>query len=145
MITIKGKLSYIESEGVYISRLTNHNKLNYPQLLHEEISNELQNEYKLDLTVYDEDMVLVFNYKLPNVQISFNYCKDLLNDEELLDSQIKLECGMLECEQDWFGYSAYTICAFYAEHFKLGGHDLEEIFKTYVGYYVTIYIEVLDR
>lgn len=65
-------------------------------------------------------------------------------------NQILLSIGALDIFQEWYGYSEWTIMGYDVENFKLisedgGEHDLEKIFKSYIGKYVHIVIDILEE
>lgn len=52
--------------------------------------------------------------------------------------------GSIDIAVENIGYSEYTITGYSTENFKLGGHDLEKIFSSYIGKYVCIIIDKND-
>lgn len=94
----------------------------------------------------DED----FSNSIDNIYIEKNVSMQLFvsDKEESLDSikeRIALDSmGLLKYQVNWYGYSEYTIMGFNIETFKLGGHDMFEIIKSYEGKYVYLVIDKVE-
>ncbi|BBM17686.1 hypothetical protein G15_3457 [Enterococcus avium] len=64
---------------------------------------------------------------------------DQIREYIVLDSM-----GLLEFQENWYGYSTWTIEGFNTETFTLGGHDILEILENYKGKFVYLVIDKLQ-
>lgn len=52
--------------------------------------------------------------------------------------------GLLEYQEDWYGYSTWTIEGFEIDTFTLGGHNILEIIKTLENKYIYLIIGMVE-
>lgn len=64
---------------------------------------------------------------------------DDIKEKVILDSM-----GLLEFQEDWFGYSTWTIEGFCVETFTLGGHDMLEIIKSLKDKFIYLVINQIN-
>ena len=64
---------------------------------------------------------------------------DQIREYIVLDSM-----GLLEFQENWYGYSTWTIEGFNTETFTLGGHDILEILENYKGKFVYLVIDKIS-
>lgn len=86
---------------------------------------------------------------IPRVSFRVHYSDEKCTLEEALDKHILMSVGELDIYRQWYGYSEWTILGYDLINFKLvsedgGEHDLKEIFKSNVGKYVHILIDILE-
>lgn len=79
---------------------------------------------------------------IKNVQLQIYSTDKMTTLKEIKEKHLRKLIGDLDIEVDWVGYSEYTITGYDTVNFKIGNHNLEEIFKTYIGKYVIILIDV---
>lgn len=61
--------------------------------------------------------------------------------EEIKQNALLDAMGMLEFQENWYGYSSWTIEGFNTETFKLGGHDILSILEQHEGKFVYLVID----
>lgn len=86
---------------------------------------------------------------IPKVAMRIYYADEECSLEKAETNFILSSIGCLDIYQVSTGYSEWTILGYDVQNFKLiskdgGGHDLKEIFKTYIGKYVHILIDILS-
>lgn len=145
MIHIEGKLMF-DGDGVKTQE--------HFCSLAEDIETELRKQYKKcdksksDVSEYDDQVeASIF---IPKVSFRAYFSDNQCSLEEAENNQILFSIGALDIFQEWYGYSEWTILGYDVENFKLvsedgGEHDLEQIFKNYIGKYVHIVIDVIEE
>lgn len=68
--------------------------------------------------------------------------QEKLND--VIEKKVLASIGELDLYSEDFGYSEYSILGYNILNFTLGGHDLNEIFKSYNDKYIHIIMELMD-
>lgn len=96
----------------------------------------------------DEGMIDV-SMNIPKVAMRIYYSDDKCSLEEAQSNFILSSMGCLDVCQVATGYSEWTILGYDVKNFRLtsedgGGHDLTEIFKSYIGKYIHILIDVVE-
>ena len=143
MIHIKGEL-YDDGDGVAISGKYGSLAENIAKAITENLK-----EYELSKLDTDEDKTQVeASVFIPKVSFRAYFSDNECSLEEAENNQILLSIGALDIFQEWYGYSEWTIMGYDVENFKLisedgGEHDLEQIFRNYIGKYVHIVIDIL--
>ncbi|MBE9390144.1 hypothetical protein [Vagococcus salmoninarum] len=64
---------------------------------------------------------------------------DDIKEKVILDSM-----GLLELQEDWYGYSTWTVMGFNVETFTLGGHDILEIIKSLKDKFIYMVIKQIN-
>lgn len=145
MIHIEGKL-YDGGDGVEIQ--------DYCGSLAEKMASEIWSAYpkckKSKLDVDEDNDQIEASLFIPRISIRAYFSDEKCSLEDAEMNQILLSIGALDIFQEWYGYSEWTIMGYDVENFKLisedgGEHDLEKIFKSYIGKYVHIVIDILEE
>ena len=145
MIHIEGKL-YDGGDGVELQ--------DFYESLAEKIASELwtncTNCRKSRLDVEEDNNQIEASIFIPRISFRAYFSDNKCSLNEAENNQILLSIGALDIFQEWYGYSEWTIMGYDVENFKLvsedgGEHDLEKIFKSYIGKYVHILIDILEE
>ena len=78
--------------------------------------------------------------KLEDVAFRLFTSDDYISLDECIDKQILMSEGLLEVDWKMFGYSEFTLICLEITSMRLGGHDLESLFKCNRGKYAHILI-----
>lgn len=102
-------------------------------------SNKLSGIYSKEV---DEDLGYRINTSEDNIQLRY-YVSDneIKSQEDIEEKYLQKILGSIDISVEYVGYSEYTITGYVTENFRLGGHDLEEIFSNYIGKYVCIIVD----
>lgn len=100
--------------------------------------------------VEDDNDQIEASLFIPRISFRAYFSDNQCSLEDAESNQILLSVGALDIFQEWYGYSEWTIMGYDVENFKLvsedgGEHDLEKIFKSYIGKYVHIVIDILEE
>lgn len=100
--------------------------------------------------INDIEMGIDISINIPKVAMRVYYANDECSLEEAETNFILSSIGCLDIYQIATGYSEWTIMGYDVLNFKLisedgGGHDLGEIFKNYIGKYVHILIDIIEK
>jgi hypothetical protein len=114
----------------------------YYRCLASEIAYKLENYNKYEEK--EDDFAGGIDRKaiIENVQFKIYSDNEKGTLEEIKEKNVRKMIGDLDIEVQWTGYSEYTILGYDVENFTIGNHDLEKIFKEYIGKYVIILIKV---
>lgn len=145
MIHIEGKL-YDGGDGVELQDSCGS--------LAEKIASELWTNHteckKSRFDVEDDNDQIEASLFIPRISFRAYFSDNQCSLEDAESNQILLSVGALDIFQEWYGYSEWTIMGYDVENFKLvsedgSEHDLEKIFKSYIGKYVHIVIDILEE
>lgn len=97
----------------------------------------------------EHEMGSMYKSLIPNVSIRIYASYKEMSYEEALENQILSSIGELSMVESWVGYSEYTIMGYSIDTFELvgngGKHNLTEILKSYIGEYVWVVVEVIEK
>lgn len=133
---LKGILHYSKEDDFYIIGSKN---------LYEELCWFAQKNYNGNGGVNERDDEDYFGGKdiiLYGVNLRIYATEQKSTLENAIASVIDVLEGTLESKADYYGYSEYTIMGLEVEKFKIGGHNLKEELKRYLGKYVHFVLEV---
>lgn len=124
-------------------------KQRYEDTLAKEVGDFIkENNNKLS-GIYNKEVAEDLGYSVctskDNIQLRY-YVSDyeIKSLEDIQEKYLKKIVGSIDIAVENIGYSEYTITGYSTENFKLGGHDLEKIFSSYIGKYVCIIIDKND-
>lgn len=75
-----------------------------------------------------------------DVFLRYYISKDKITWEEITEEHIKIMCGTLETQQNYDGYSEYTITDSWIDVF-VGGHNINNVLKQNVGKYFLLKLD----
>ena len=110
----------------------------------ENISNKLSHVYDKEVDEYG------LGYRIctseDNIQLRY-YISDneITSKEEIEEKYLEKILGNIDIALENVGYSEYTITGYDLVNFRLGGHDLEKIFKNYLGKYACIIVNKEEK
>lgn len=144
-LVLIGKLSKDDDDNVSIIQNGNH----YDNTLSVEIGDFIENDNANTSMYYDkeydEDMGYRTSTSKDNVQLRF-YISDneIKSREDIEEKYLQKIIGNIDISVENIGYSEYTITGYVTENFTLGEHNLEDIFRNYIGKYVCIIVDKED-
>lgn len=143
---IKGWVSYEEDweeENIFISE--SKSKHRYNENLRELINDAFYN-LDFDEVSNDDDFSIGIDRRYIEKNVSMQlFASDKEESLESIQEKVILDSmGLLEYQVDWHGYSEYTIMGYEIQEFKLGGHNMFEIIKSYEGKYVYLVIDKVE-
>lgn len=141
-----GKLSRDDDENVGIIQNNNH----YSDTLSVEIGDFIEETSNKTSAIYSEDIDKYWGYRTctseDNIQLRYYISDSKINSQdEIQEKYLQKIVGNMDIAVENIGYSEYTITGYETENFKLGGHNLEEIFSNYIEKYVCIIVDKEDK
>lgn len=108
------------------------------------ISNKLSHVYDKEVDEYGLGYYVCTSED--NIQLRY-YISDneITSKEEIEEKYLEKILGNIDIALENVGYSEYTITGYDLVNFKLGGHDLEKIFKNYLGKYACIIVNKEEK
>lgn len=95
-----------------------------------------------DLTTYEEydDQRISRKYIAKNLQIKLFASNTRKKLVQIQENAILESMGLLSFQEDWYGYSTFSIEGYSVDTFTLGGHNILEVIEQYEGYFIYLLI-----
>lgn len=108
------------------------------------MSNALEKLGVVDSSTDDEyEAGISGRYQVDNVQLQLFVSDKRAKLDDIREKVVLNAMGLLNFEEQWYGYSSWTIEGFNTETFQLGGHNVLEILERYAGKWVYLVIDIV--
>lgn len=106
------------------------------------VANALQKLGAHDLCSEDDyENGIASRYIIENISLELFASEKRLSIDKIREHIILDSMGLLEFQENWYGYSTWTIEGFHTETFTLGGHDILEILGHYKDKFIYLVID----
>lgn len=147
---IKGWVSLEKDEEVFLLKSENPKETPYYEISDRSLLNLIKNTFaKMGFDDCSEEFEyekgVMSRYIEKNVSIQLYASETSETLEEIKEKIILDSFGLLKYEDEWYGYSEFTIEGYCIDTFILGGHNILDIIKNQSGKHIYIVINKKER
>lgn len=106
------------------------------------ITNALEKLGSEDLSTEDDyESGVSGKYEVENIKLQLFAATERMKLDQIKENVLLDSMGLLEFQENWYGYSTWTIEGFNTQTFTLGGHDVLEILRQHEGKFIYLVID----